>query len=556
MLGRAWQWLWIGLGVLMATQSGCGDDGEASSGMVPSAVEPRLELVAGSVPAPNPVANVGTPAELNFARALVYQDPTVPNERFDRVVVFVPGFLGGANDFDYLARRLISRSQGRAAVWAVDRRSNALEDHVGLDRAERERNPDIAKGYYFHGAEIDGHRFAGFLRKEQLRFLSEWGIRVHVEDLDAILRTVWRRYPYASVFLGGHSLGASIAPIYAAWNFGGYAGFELLSGLILLEGAPNPGASPPSQQAYESTGIPGGLGRVSVQRLREDNPVSSLEPFVSTDLFVTAEILGMRASREFGQADAVSPDADLYRGFFTLLFGSTQLPAATNRAALGFGFDNDFQPLAFARVSIGSARGGAIGPNPNAGLLSQLLGPLGNLLAPLDPQATYSWQDTAADDSTRLDPTRLETFAGMLFRGPTNFIEWYFPARLALDVGVVTGLNVAPGGDWRLQHYGLAVTENARVDVPVFAVGGTRGLLSDLERLQPYRNSISPRLRNGTQRTSSPDGFRTMMMDRYVHLDVLTADDEREGGNGLFAELWNWLDRAPQLAPRRRDLRL
>jgi pimeloyl-ACP methyl ester carboxylesterase len=534
----------------------CGDDGEKPEGNQGAVIHPYVLTVPGAVAPANPVGNVATPPELNRARALVYQDSARRDEEIDRVVVFMPGFLGGANNFDYLARRLIVRSGGRVAVWAVDRRSNALEDHTGLDAAERERNPEIAKNYYFRGAEVEGRRFAGLLRSEQLRFLSEWGIRVHVEDLDALIREARRRYPRAAIILGGHSLGGSIAPIYAAWNFGSYAGFELLSGLILLEGAPNPGASPPSQQAYETTGVSGGLARVSLQSLRTGNPVSSLEPFVSSDLFITAEILGMRAHPDFGQADSISPDADLYGGFFSLLFGSTQIPAATNRAALGFGFDNDFQPLAFTRVSLGSATGGRIGPNPNAALLSQLLGPLGNLLAPLDPAATYSWQGVAADDSTRLDPTRLETFAGMLFRGPSNFIEWYFPARLTLDVGVVTGLNVAREGDWRLDQYGLAVTENARVDLPVFAAGGSRGLVPNLSRFDSYKNSIAPRLRNGAERAAVPDGFRTMLMDRYVHLDVLTADDESPAGNGLFEALWEWIDRAPQWAPPRSDVRL
>ncbi len=552
--GKFFRWLVVVVSCgFSAVWPGCGDDGE-SVGPGSVSVVPELLVVPGAVPEPNPVAGVETPPELNFARALVYQARGSKNEQIEQVVLCMPGFLGGANDFDYLARRMIARTEGRTAVWAVDRRSNALEDHVGLDRAERERNPDVAKAYYFQGAEIDGQRFRGFLRPEQLRFMSEWGLKVHIEDLRALVREAWRRYPRAAIFLAGHSLGASIVPIFAAWDFGRYSGFELLSGLILLEGAPNAGANPPSQQAYETSGIGGGFSRVSLQTLRAGSPISSLEPFVSMDLFVTAEILGMRASPEFGQAESLSPDADLYRSFFSLLFGSTEIPPATNQAALGFGFDNDFQPLAFARISIGSAAGGRIGPNPNAGLLGQLLGAVGNLLAPLDPTATYVWQDAAADDPERLDPVRLDTFANLLFRGPSNFIEWYFPARLTLDVAVTTGLNVARSNDWRLDRYGLAATENARVDVPVFAVGGSRGLLSNLERLRPYRDSLASRLRNGELRDGVADGFRTMLMDRYVHLDVLAADDERGSGNGLFATMVDWMASAKRLAPRRPDL--
>lgn len=536
---------------LVAGLSGCGDDGEPRLG---ATFRIRQEMVAveGAVPPPNPEFNVGTPPELNRARAIAYRAEGVSDADIEQVLVLMPGFLGGANDFDYLARRLIIRNQGKLAVWAVDRRSNWLEDHTGLDRAERERNPDIAKAYYFQGLELDGRRFAGILRAEQLRFLSEWGLWVHIHDLDALLRAARQRYPIAAVFLGGHSLGASIAPIYAAWDFGPYAGFEMLSGLVLLEGAPNPGAAPPTLEAYESTGVGVGFARTSLLSIRTGNPVSSLEPFVSSDLFIVAEILAMRAASDFGQADEISPDSDLYQGFFSLVFGSREPIRVTNKAALGLGFDNDFQPLDFARASLGSLTGGAVGPNPNAPLLSQLLGPLGNLLAPTDPGAVYTWHAQSADDPTRSDPTRLDTFAGLLFRGPTNFIEWYFPARLALDVRVVNGLNVARSGDWRAEVYGLRVSENGRVDVPVFAVGGTRGQLPNVARLEPYRSAISPTLRSGQPRASHTDGFRALMMDRYVHLDVLTADDEGPGGNGMFAELAAWLERASALAPRRR----
>ncbi|MEK6328088.1 MAG: hypothetical protein AABM66_11285 [Actinomycetota bacterium] len=44
-----------------------------------------------------------------------------------RVLVLVPGFIGGAGDFRLIARDIVSRVPD-LQVWAVDRRSNALED--------------------------------------------------------------------------------------------------------------------------------------------------------------------------------------------------------------------------------------------------------------------------------------------------------------------------------------------------------------------------------------------------------------------------------------------
>lgn len=527
--------------------SACGEDTVPAGGTTAGAtVEQTSVSVPGSLPPANPETNASTPPELNRAYAQVYQQAGVSDAAITKVLVMMPGFLGGANDFNYLGPRVVLRSHGSTAVWAVDRRSNALEDQTGFDAAEAARDPDIAKNYYFHGAAIGGKTFAGFVDGKTISYAAEWGIKACVEDLDALISAAIERYPHAAIFLGGHSLGGSIAPIYAAWNFGAYSGFERLSGLILLEGAPNPQGPTaiPKQTAYEQTGLNFGGGRTSVHSLRSGDPIVSLKPFVTTDLFVTAEILGMRVSSLVGTAEAPSPDADLVAGFLTLLFGLPSVPPGTNSAALGFGFDNDYEPLSFARVSMGEAIG-PVGPNPNAAFFSGFVGPDDKLLAPTDAHATYDWKPSL--EQSVPEPTDMETFAHMLFAGPTNFIEWYFPARLTLDVGVTANLNVQASGDWRKDLYGLAVTENSRVDIPVFAVGGSKGLVPDLAAFDPYRQSIAPVLRNGTQRSAVAAGFQTRLQPNYVHLDVITARDEGEG-NGEFAAMVDWMNAAIPLA--------
>ncbi len=519
--------------------SGCGEE-ESTAG----AIQLQRLQVAGSQPPANPTANSSTPSTLNFALAQTYQRERQSDASIERVVILMPGFLGGANDFDYLGPRLIERSTVPTAVWAIDRRSNALEDQTGFDAAETQHDPEIAKQYYFGGAAIGGKTFAGFVNGTDVPFMSEWGIRTHIEDLDALVSAAIRRYPHASMFLGGHSLGASIVPIYAAWDFGAYAGFERLAGLILLEGGPvgaNPGAAVPRQEAYE--------GSAGIKSIRAGNPITNL-PFITTELFAAAEIIGMRTHHAFGHPDAPTPDKQLFTAFFSTLFGLQSIPNMTNAAALGFGFDNDFQPLSFARASIGAGSGGTIGDNPNAAFFGSFVGPGEKLLGPLDVNGNYSWLNRTQQPAPA-DPSDIDTFAGILYRGPSNFIEWYFPARINVDVGVVGALNVGRSGDWRKDAYGLAVTENARVDLPVFAVGGSRGLLSDLTRLNPYRASIAPRLRNGADRGTTPAGFQTILADRFVHLDVLTAYDDNPQGNGVFEPMVEWMDAAQKISGER-----
>lgn len=528
--------------------AGCGGETTATSSS--TVTETRIS-VPGDTPPTNPMTGTSTPPDLNRAYAQAYQLAGVSDRHVTRVLILVPGFQGGAGDFRYLAQRVVARTNGHTVVWAVDRRSNALEDQTGLDAAEAAGDADVAKDYYFHQKSIDGKTFAGFLDSRandtDISFMSEWGIKTHIADIDALIAEADRRYPHAPIFLGGHSLGGSIVPIYAAWDFGGRAGFERLSGLLLFEGTPQPAPAGmiPDQAKYETTGFSGGIGSpTSLRSLRSGDPLSSI-PFVTRDLFVTSEILAMRASQRVGHPSALNPDADLNKPFFTLLFPLPEVPAATNRAALAFGFDKHYELLAFTRVSLGEAIG-PVGPNTKARLLASLLGidPNG-LLAPTDVNGMYDWQPSSP---THPAPTDLDTFAEALFAGPSNFIEWYFPARLTLDVGIVTGLNVQPSGDWRSDVYGMAVTENARVDLPVFAVAGGDGLVVDAANFGPYRDSISATLRNGSARSATAAGFEAFTEPGYAHLDVLTAADSGTE-DSEFSRLLSWMDAAVSLAP-------
>lgn len=518
--------------------AGCADNDQLAPLSPTPVTVVRSTVTVPSVAAPpNPLTLSEGPADAQQARALVYEAAEVPPAEVRHVPLCMPGFLGGANSFHYLGRRIVERSGGTAVVWAVDRRANALEDQTGFDEAERTGDPDLAKAYYFEGAEVNGRRFDGFLTQNgaDISYLSEWGLAVHIADLDALVTEAQSRYPSAAIFLLGHSLGATIAPIYAAWSFEGYAGFERLAGLVLLEGTPRPDAAgnPPTQQEYETTGVAGGLGSSSVAQLRSGNPVSSL-PFVGVDIFAAAEIVAMRASGRFGDPEELSPDEDIFEAFFRLIFGKNEVPPLTNEAALGFGFDDQFQVLSFVRAAVGETDGPV---EPNTSLAAALTGAM--TLAPSDPNFTYHW--ITRDEQEEPEPTLLATLAEALYAGPSNLIEWYFPARITLDVAAVSDLDVSPSGDWRADVYGLRVTENERVDLPVFAAGGERGLVTDVAAFDAYRQSIAPVLRDGTPRADSPDGFRARILPKMAHLDVLTADDSGPG-NGLFGPLLDWME--------------
>src|SRR3954464_12919762 len=165
-----------------------------------------------------------------------YNDPGTP-AKYDRVfvrkfgkasakhvLVLVPGFQGGSGDFTLDARELIKRVPG-LAVWAMDRRSNALED---TSKFKPGTSLDAAYDYYL-GLKfkmIDGAKDAPFARK--------WGLKVAMEDLRRVVLAAKRGG--RKVILGGHSLGASSTVAYATWDFNGHAGYRDVDGLILIDG--------------------------------------------------------------------------------------------------------------------------------------------------------------------------------------------------------------------------------------------------------------------------------------------------------------------------------
>src|SRR6185503_6923302 len=70
------------------------------------------------------------------------------------ILIGVPGFEGGAGDFKVLAESVITRAKAdglEIEVWAFDRRSNQLEDLVGLDIAEEFASPEIALDWLYGG---------------------------------------------------------------------------------------------------------------------------------------------------------------------------------------------------------------------------------------------------------------------------------------------------------------------------------------------------------------------------------------------------------------------
>ena len=121
-------------------------------------------------------------------------------------------------------------------VWAVDRRENVLEDTAmfaeGL--AGTKSLQEVFDYYlgWISGATPPSHY--EFLDSKQYAFAKEWGMEVALNDLRAVVQKA--RKKGKDVVLGGHSVGASLAISYAAWDFNGKPGYKDLEGTVLIDG--------------------------------------------------------------------------------------------------------------------------------------------------------------------------------------------------------------------------------------------------------------------------------------------------------------------------------
>jgi hypothetical protein len=320
--------------------------------------------------------------------------------RADQVVLLVPGTLGGAGSVTPVARDIVRRVP-RTQVWILDRRQQAFEDTEVFER----RDPDAAYDYYL------GFKYRG-VTGEDVPFVAEWGLSTQLRDLRRVVRRAARGG--RRVILGGHSAGASTAVAYAAWDFGGRAGWRDLDGLVLIDG-----------------GLLGSFAEAGPERARRE-----LADIRAGSVFLDLLGLGIpEVAGIFAQVGALfayeRPNAP------STLQGYPPLPEAfkppvpvTNEAQFGYAFDESTSPLGLIQVRAG------------------------RLAESGDPRP---WEDGEVTPIRRL----ARAFAATR----PNAIEWYYPRRLLLDIDAANDLRMNAAA----RLLGLRLRHGREIDVPLYA---------------------------------------------------------------------------------------
>lgn len=507
--------------VVLVVGSSCGP---AVAPADPRVIEPGVRrevfVVEGPTPPPNPLTSGATPAEAKGAQVVRYRVDTgdAPPKPARAILVLMPGFLGGAGSFDSLARAIVRRSTPDAPLeaWAVDRRSNLLEDRAGIEAALRAGDANVLTGYYFEGAAVNGQTFAGFKRQADVDFASEWGLASTLGDLRAVLSLIPADQRKARVVLAGHSLGATLVAQYAAWDFDGQAGHDELAGLVLIDGVTGAEGSALTitQAQYETDGVPSDvMGTLpSVAQVRAGNRYFAF-PLLESTLFPIGVDTAMRAT---WNPDAIERDVPRATALQTV-FLMDRLPRFTNRAAFGLAFDAASCPVSIAAVNAGQSIGGA---------LTEATAPFGGgkVVKPTELTATYGWVEY--DAVSPKEHTSLSDFALAWMRPGADFGEWYFPTRLSLDSGLGASLTLS-ATDWPVTAHGLRAMHGRELSLPVLVeaagiLGGDVAKYDALRALLPPVGADRPSA--GASRATN-DGFERLSHPRFSHIDPLAATD-------------------------------
>jgi hypothetical protein len=498
------------------------------------------------VKVPLPASFGARPAACDWLSYLRYRSSDGPaaSADADRILVAQPGILEGAGAFDSVARNTVARAaeQGRhIEFWALDRRSNCLEDHTGIASGDQHTAVD----YYYRGREVDGRTFAGFVGNDRLGWMAKLGIEQTVRDEYDLLAAELpdQHLREQKVLCGGHSLGGVITGYFAAADFDGDpattadAGYRQCAGYFALDTTVSTSLADLSGSIPDDTNLPDiGLGYTAVQAGLDSGV---LPRSLSAPVLLNPETMTLLAIAGVGAVQNPGGESDLpgylpsntnieatNRFLFskdaaTFLTGSPAVKdfRLTNAAVLGALMDDNSVPLAFLQSSVGFFDGGPVADQnfPVANGAAKQPGLYGTQYKAIPEQPhgpLYTWRNYdrvgAADDpgyrsadgtpftNAGEEVTDIGELARSLAEQPLDFTEQYFPTKLVTDLELATSPQVKQ----------LLVHPEGLKARPTLTVLAGDGLLAG----------------------RVPSGLHPVVADGYQHLDVLTAARVQNNG--------------------------
>jgi hypothetical protein len=511
-------------------------------------------VVRVKIPLPASVGNTA-PADCDWLSYLRFRDKNGPAKSADadKILIAQPGVLEGAGAFDSVARNTIvqAAAQGRhIEFWALDRRSNCLEDPIGLDAGRDAKDAHVAIDYYYRNKRINGRTFAGYPKNDQIKWVQNLGLEQTVRDqydlmVEELPNAALRKQ---KVLCGGHSLGGVLTAFFAQWDFDhnpatkGDAGFNQCAGYFALDtqiSTKLPGMA--QAQAVPSQLVD--LVDFGYDIVKAGLELGIIPRTLSAPAVINSETMNLLAIAGLSARNAPDAESDLadaipssfnadstYRLLFsknyaTFFKGSPTVKdfRFTNGAALGGLLDDNSEPLAFLQTSLGFLSGGKVVEKtfpvpadlvktPGWERLAQFVGNERKVIfdetGPLYTWLNYNQIDgtiaKAKDGTPFTTPAKEVTDLGELARSfsehPLDFTEHFFPTKMVTDIALASSPQV---GKYVVHPEGIKAN-------PTITLVAGDGILAGLPT-------------DGT--------FGTVVTaPGYQHLDVLTAAAVQNNG--------------------------
>ena len=486
----------------------------------------------------------GTGFDLNNARYVRFHWD-VPALTPQAILVLVPGFAGGANDFKILAENLLPRALENHGLvlelWAIDRRTNQLEDRLGLDLAEALSDAQVALDWLF-GSELSltlhpalaagpNRRGVFYNPNDDIPFFASWTNLVFSRDIDAVVVAARAAAPNNNVFLGGHSAGTGFTARYAATDFNltgvGAAdpGYARVKGLVLLEGtggstggAPLTGDTLDRIEAKFDGGLFGAVRDNAPRCVDGVTPCTiateavdcaglpsikctlpttsySVSPILNARILAAVEPVAIQgvsdpdSGRIILQVDQGAPGNNAVAKVPDLASLGT-LPKSTVQGGLGSFVDDD--GLIASVASFVATSVGATGPSVG-GLLTWrdiTEGPMPAAAVPFLGSAPTSLPGGPWGQEKEV--TRFNRFMTTFYSGGSNFTDWYYP-NAGPSTTTVTG--VCASGICTVGNVGALCSSNSQctqslsLDSSALSIGRGR---RDIENLTQAANITVP----------------------------------------------------------------
>ena len=387
-----------------------------------------------------------------------------------RVLVLMPGTSGGAGNFSLIGRDIVKRVNN-LAVWAIDRRSRPLEDTDVFEQLDAgdvtlQEAFDHYLGWLTNGNQPPDHYT--FLNAANHPYARDWGMKTALNDARAVVKEARGPKKKTKVWLGGHSLGASLTAAYAAWDFDGKPGFKDVEGLVLIDG-----------------GLMGSFDGFTLEEAQEAiEALETANPFADLLGIGIPESAGLFAEigGYFARLDPMGSAAPLQDFAFLPAAFDPGFPV-TNEALFGYAFDRDTSPQSLRLLH---ANMGAVDPYVEGEI--------------------SGWADGGITPVGRM--------AKMFGDEPVNAVEWFFPKRLSIDTNGANEMEQNDVADF----LGLRLEHTDDIDVPIYA------FQTDLTNggvLEGAQNLVD------RAKTKEKDAKLVQGAPEQSHLDPLTASPKQ-----------------------------